>query len=88
MLPLDDSLIVEVEIPRRRSHSKFRNAGYNRNGRLRLHDFGDLEGELVYLNPDTLAQTDAGSTLLSRQVQTVGKRFSKRLTSSLTLFPV
>ena len=90
ILPLDDSLIVEVEIPP--SEIAFVNLGMPATIKMDAYDytiFGDLEGELVYLSPDTLLkQTDAGSTPFYRaQVQTVGKRFSKRPNFEFDIIP-
>ena len=90
ILPLDDSLIVEIEIPP--SEIAFVNLGMPATIKMDAYDytiFGDLEGELVYLSPDTLLkQTDAGSTPFYRaQVQTVGKRFSKRPNFEFDIIP-
>ena len=90
ILPLDDSLIVEVEIPP--SEIAFVNLGMPATIKMDAYDytiFGDLEGELVYLSPDTLLkQTDSGSTPFYRaQVQTLGKRFSKRPNFEFDIIP-
>ena len=90
ILPLDDSLIVEVEISP--SEIAFVNIGMPATIKMDAYDytiFGDLEGELVYLSPDTLLkQTDAGSTPYYRaQVQTLGKRFSKRPNFEFDIIP-
>jgi len=81
ILPVDDSLIVEVEIPP--SEIAFIDVGMLATIKMDAYDytiFGDLEGELVYVSPDTLLrETESGSQPFYRaQVQTVGKRFSKR----------
>lgn len=90
ILPLDDSLIVEVEIPP--SEIAFVDLGMPATIKMDAYDytiFGDLEGELVYLSPDTLLkQTESGATPYYRaQVQTLGKRFSKRPTVELDIIP-
>ena len=90
ILPLDDSLIVEVEIPP--SEIAFVDLGMPATIKMHAYDytiFGDLEGELVYLSPDTLLkQTESGSTPYYRaQVQTLGKRFSKRPNFELDIIP-
>ena len=90
ILPLDDSLIIEVEIPP--SEIAFVDLGMPATIKMDAYDytiFGDLEGELVYLSPDTLLkQTDSGSTPYYRaQVQTLGKRFSKRPNFELDIIP-
>jgi adhesin transport system membrane fusion protein len=90
ILPLDDSLIVEVEIPP--SEIAFVGLGMPATIKMDAYDytiFGDLEGELVYVSPDTLLkQTDGGSTPYYRaQVETLGKRFSKRPDFSFDIIP-
>lgn len=90
ILPLDDSLIVEVEIPP--SEIAFVDLGMPATIKMDAYDytiFGDLDGELVYLSPDTLLkQTDSGSTPYYRaQVQTLGKRFSKRPNFEFDIIP-
>jgi adhesin transport system membrane fusion protein len=90
ILPLDDSLILEVEIPP--SEIAFVDLGMPATIKMDAYDytiFGDLDGELVYLSPDTLLkQTDAGSTPYYRaQVQTLGKRFSKRPDFEFNIIP-
>ena len=90
ILPLDDSLIIEVEIPP--SEIAFVDLGMPATIKMDAYDytiFGDLAGELVYLSPDTLLkQTDSGSTPYYRaQVQTLGKRFSKRPDFEFDIIP-
>lgn len=90
ILPVDDSLIVEVEIPP--SEIAFIDLGMPATIKMDAYDytiFGDLAGELVYLSPDTLLrETEAGSTPFYRaQVQTVGKRFSKRPDFEFDIIP-
>jgi len=90
ILPVDDSLIVEVEIPP--SEIAFIDVGMLATIKMDAYDytiFGDLEGELVYVSPDTLLrETESGSQPFYRaQVQTVGKRFSKRPDFEFDIIP-
>lgn len=90
ILPVDDSLIIEVEVPP--SEIAFVDLGMPATIKMDAYDytiFGDLEGELVYLSPDTLLrETEQGSTPYYRaQVQTTGKRFSKRPEFAFDIIP-
>lgn len=90
ILPLDDSLIMEVEISP--SEIAFVDVGMPATIKMHAYDytiFGDLEGQLVYLSPDTLLkQTDVGSAPYYRaQVKTLGKRFSKRPDFEFVIIP-
>lgn len=90
IVPLDDNLIVEVEVPP--SEIAFVDIGMPATLKMDAYDytiFGDLAGELVYLSPDTLLkETENGSTPYYRaQVQTTGKRFSKRPDFEFDIIP-
>jgi adhesin transport system membrane fusion protein len=90
IVPLDDNLIVEVEVPP--SEIAFIDIGMPATLKMDAYDytiFGDLAGKLVYLSPDTLLkETENGSTPYYRaQVQTTGKRFSKRPDFEFDIIP-
>lgn len=81
ILPVDDNLIIEVEIPP--AEIAFINLGMPATIKMDAYDytiFGDLAGELVYVSPDTLVkETETGTSAFYRaQIETTGKRFSKR----------
>ena len=81
ILPVDDNLIIEVEIPP--AEIAFISLGMPATIKMDAYDytiFGDLAGELVYVSPDTLVkETETGTSAFYRaQIETTGKRFSKR----------
>ena len=81
ILPVDDNLIIEVEIPP--AEIAFISLGMPATIKMDAYDytiFGDLAGELVYVSPDTLVkETETGTSAFNRaQIETTGKRFSKR----------
>ena len=90
ILPIDDSLIIEIEIPP--AEIAFVSLGMPATIKMDAYDytvFGDLSGELVYVSPDTLVkESETGTTAFYRaQIETTGKRFSKRPDFQFNIIP-
>lgn len=90
ILPIDDTLIIEVEISP--TEIAFVSVGQRATIKMDAYDytiFGDLEGELVYISPDTLIrESERGAVPFYRaQVRDVGKRFSKQPDFDFQILP-
>jgi adhesin transport system membrane fusion protein len=90
ILPIDDSLIIEIEIPP--AEIAFVSLGMPATIKMDAYDytvFGDLSGQLVYVSPDTLVkESETGTTAFYRaQIETTGKRFSKRPDFQFNIIP-
>lgn len=90
ILPIDDSLIIEVEISP--AEIAFVSIGQYATIKMDAYDytiFGDLEGELVYISPDTLIrESEQGALPYYRaQVRDLGQRFSKKPDFDFQILP-
>ena len=90
ILPVDDSLLIELKIPP--AEIAFVKEGMTATIKMDAYDytiFGDLNGQLTYVSPDTLLdQTGDESVPFYRgQVESLSGRFSKRPDFEFDIIP-
>lgn len=90
ILPVDDSLLIELKIPP--AEIAFVKEGMTATIKMDAYDytiFGDLNGQLTYVSPDTLLdQTDGENVPFYRgQVESLSGRFSKRPDFEFDIIP-
>ena len=90
ILPVDDSLLIELKIPP--AEIAFVKEGMTATIKMDAYDytiFGDLSGQLTYVSPDTLLdQTGDKSVPFYRgQVESLSGRFSKRPDFEFDIIP-